>query len=298
MRVGVVDIGTNSTRYLLADVRDGAVSRVETALKTTRLGEGVSVTRRLTEQAMARTTAAVAGFWRRAQEMGAETVLLVATCAVRDALNREDFLALIHRATGLEVRVLSGIEEACYTFAGVLTGCDLNPENAAVIDVGGGSTEIIWVENGRVAARSLPLGALRLTEQKAGFEVIESHLGPVCRPVSGRRLFGTGGTITTLAAVALGLPDYDPDLVHGYQLSAREVSALVSRFAALSVDELKEVPGLQPERADIIVAGAHIVMGLLKITGASGLTVSENDILYGMACEAAGAVETKHFFKC
>lgn len=294
MRVGVIDIGTNSTRYLLADVnRDGMVSRVEAVLKTTRLGEGVAGTGRLAEKAMARTTAAVAGFWRRAQEMGGKTVLLVATCAVREARNREDFLMLVHRATGLEVRVLSGIEEAYYTFAGVLTGCDFNPEEAAVVDVGGGSTEIIWVEDKRLVARSLPLGAVRLTEQKAGLEVVESHLGPVCQLISGRKLFGTGGTITTLAAVALGLAAYDPDLVHGYQLSAGEVYALISRFARLSVDELKEVPGLQPERADIILAGAHIVMGLLKKTGAPGLTVSENDLLYGIACEAAGAVERK-----
>lgn len=299
MRAGVIDIGTNSTRYLVADIdREGTVSRVETALKTTRLGEGVASTGRLSEQAMARTTAAVAGFWRRTREMGAETVLLVATCAVREARNREDFLALIHQATGLQVRVLSGREEACYTFAGVLTGCDVNPAKAAVVDVGGGSTEIIWVENERLVARSLPLGAVRLTEQQAGFEVIESYLGPVCRLISGRQLFGTGGTITTLAAVALGLPDYNPDLVHGYQLSASEVSALISRFAGLSLDELKEVPGLQPERADIIVAGARIVMGLLNIAGASGLTVSENDILYGIAAEAAGTVERKISYKC
>ncbi|MEW6447840.1 MAG: Ppx/GppA family phosphatase [Bacillota bacterium] len=299
MRAGVIDIGTNSTRYLLADVsRDGTVSRVETMLKTTRLGEGVSVTGRLTEQAMARTAAAAVRFCSRAKEKGAETVLLVATAAVREARNREDFLALIYRTTGLEARVLSGTEEAFYTFIGVLTGCVVNPERAAVVDVGGGSTEIIWVENERLVARSLPLGAVRLTELRAGYEVIESYLGPVCQLISGRELFGTGGTITTLAAVALGLQDYDPELVHGYQLSAGEVSALVSRFTRLSLEELKNVAGLQPERADIIVAGACIVMGLLKKTGAPGLTVSENDILYGIACEAAGAVETKYAFIC
>lgn len=298
MRVAVIETGTNSTRYLLADIsRDGVVSRVEAALKTTRLGEGVAVTGRLAEKAMARTAAAVAGFWRHAREMGGKTVLLVATCAVREAQNREDFLVLVNRATGLEMRVLSGTEEAYYTFAGVLTGTDFNPEEAAVVDVGGGSTEIIWVENERLVARSLPLGAVRLTEQKAGFEVVESCLGPICKLISGRRLFGTGGTITTLTAVALGLADYEPDLVHGYRLSAEEVRTLIFRFTGLSLEELKRVRGLQPERADIILAGAHIVMGLLKNTGAPGLTVSEHDLLYGIACQAAGVVERKYTFK-
>lgn len=295
MRIAVIDIGTNSTRYLLADAGPaGRVCRVEALLKTTRLGEGMS-TGLLAERAMARTTAAVAEFWRRAQSQGAEKILVVATCAVREAANREDFVQLVQQATGLEMRVLSERDEACYTFYGVLTGFELpeaDLEKIAVVDVGGGSTELVWMEDGNLSVRSLPLGAVRLTEQGGGIAVA-SLLQPVCGLIAGRRIFGTGGTITTLAAVAQGLAVYDPGRVHGYQLTAEEVTGLFTRLARLSLEELKKVPGLQPERADVIVAGTRIVAELLECSGASGITVSECDILYGVAAEAASTVERK-----
>ncbi|MDI6632577.1 MAG: Ppx/GppA family phosphatase [Bacillota bacterium] len=295
MRIAVIDIGTNSTRYLLADAGPGGrISRVETLLKTTRLGEGMG-RRLLTERAMARTTAAVAEFWRRAQSKGAEKILVAATCAVREAANREDFVRLVQQATGLEMRVLSEREEACYTFYGVLTGFEVpeaDLEKIAVVDVGGGSTELVWMEDGNLNASSLPLGAVRLTEQGEGIAVA-SLLRPVCRLIAGRRIFGTGGTITTLAAVAQGLAVYDPGRVHGYQLTAEKVTGLLARLARLSLEERKKVPGLQPERADVIVAGTRIVAELLECTGASGITVSECDILYGVAAEAASPVERK-----
>ncbi|MGQ9512523.1 Ppx/GppA phosphatase family protein [Thermodesulfitimonas sp.] len=293
MRVGVIDIGTNSTRYLLAEVGPQMVSRVETALKTTRLGEGFVVTGRSSEQAMARTAAAVAEFWRRAQIMGARRIIAVATCAVREAANREDFLTLIRRATGLEVRILSGTEEAFYTFRGAMTGLAFDPEATVVVDIGGGSTEIIWMEKGRLMARSLPLGAVRLTEQGGGAETVTHVLAPVASKITGRRIIGTGGTITTLAAVALALPAYDPERVHGYELQAEEVVAMGARLAALSLEERRKVPGLQPERADVILAGIRILTVLLELTGAPGLTVSEHDLLYGVAAEAVNAVERK-----
>ncbi|RPF42499.1 exopolyphosphatase/guanosine-5'-triphosphate,3'-diphosphate pyrophosphatase [Thermodesulfitimonas autotrophica] len=293
MRVGVIDIGTNSTRYLLAEVGPQVVDRVETALKTTRLGEGLVATGRLSEQAMARTAAAVAEFWRRAQTMGAKRIIAVATCAVREAANREDFLTLIRRATGLEVRILSGTEEAFYTFCGAMTGLAFDPDETVVIDIGGGSTEIIWMEKGRLMARSLPLGAVRLTEQGGGAETVAHVLAPVASKITGRRIIGTGGTITTLAAVALALPAYDPARVHGYELQAEEVVAMGARLAALSLEERRNVPGLQPERADVILAGIRILTVLLELTGAPGLTVSEHDLLYGVAAEAVDAVERK-----
>jgi len=293
VRVGVIDIGTNSTRYLLAEVGPQVVNRVETALKTTRLGEGLVATGRLSEQAMARTAAAVAEFWRRAQMMGAKRIIAVATCAVREAANREDFLTLIRRATGLEVRILSGTEEAFYTFGGAMTGLAFAPDETVVIDIGGGSTEIIWVEKGRLMARSLPLGAVRLTEQGGGAETVAHVLAPVASKITGRRIIGTGGTITTLAAVALALPAYDPARVHGYELQAEEVVVLGARLAALSLEERRNVPGLQPERADVILAGIQILTVLLELTGAPGLTVSEHDLLYGVAAEAVDAVERK-----
>jgi exopolyphosphatase/guanosine-5'-triphosphate,3'-diphosphate pyrophosphatase len=293
VRVGAIDIGTNSTRYLLADVtREGRISRVETALKTTRLGEGITLGR-LTEQAMARTVAAVAEFWRRAQSMGAHKVTAFATCALREAGNKEDFVRLIGQTTGLELRVLSGEEEAYYTFLGVLTGLEVDCERTVVVDVGGGSTELFWVETGRVFARSLPLGAVRLTVEGGGLPAAEALLRPVGNLVAGRTIIGTGGTITTMAAIALGLAVYSPEQVHGYKIKAEDVVALCHKLSTLSLAARKEIPGLGPERADIILAGVQIVAALLTCTGQGGLTVSENDVLYGAAVKAAGAVERK-----
>ena len=293
LRVGVIDIGTNSTRYLLADVDSQSLLRVETALRPTRLGEGLATSGRLSEQAMARTAAAIAEFWRRAQAMGAEEIIAAATSAVREALNREDFLVLIRQATGLTVRVLTETEEARYTFRGVLTGLTFDPEKTVVVDIGGGSTEIAWVEKRRLRTQSLPLGAVRLTEQGADVKAIDELLAPVVSKIAGRRLVGSGGTITTLAAVALGLPVYDPERVHGYELRRETVAAIGARLAELSLTERQRVPGLQPERADIILAGIQILSILLARTGATGLTVSEHDLLYGLAAEAISGVEIK-----
>lgn len=293
MLIGAIDIGTNSTRYLLADVDpESGVRRIETALKTTRLGEDIT-SGRLTEQAMARTAAAVAEFWRRAQGMRAQEIRAVATSAVREASNREDFLVLVHQTTGLEVQVLSGSEEAYYTFIGVMTGLKVEREKTVVVDIGGGSTELIWVENGRFLLRSLPLGAVRLTEEGRGVAEAEVLLKPFTGFISGRRIIGTGGTITTLAAISQGMESYDPVKIHGYQLKAEEAAALTVKLAGLSLADRMKIPGLQPERADIIVAGAGILMALLNLTGAAGITVSENDILYGVALNAAGGVEIK-----
>ncbi|MEW6182826.1 MAG: Ppx/GppA family phosphatase [Bacillota bacterium] len=298
MLVGAIDIGTNSARYLLAEVGpELKVMRVETALKTTRLGEGIA-SGLLTEQAMARTAAAVAEFWRRAQSMGAQVITAVATSAVRGARNREEFLALVRQTTGLEVRVLSGDEEAFYTFAGVVTGLEVDREKTAVVDIGGGSTELIWIEKGRIILHSLPLGAVRLTEEGGGPAKAEALLGPFHRFLSGRRIIGTGGTITTLAAISQGIASYDPAKIHGYLLEPEEVAALTGKLAGLSLSDRKKVPGLQPERADIIVAGAGILTALFDLTGAPGITVSENDILYGVAFNTAGGVERKLAGKC
>jgi exopolyphosphatase/guanosine-5'-triphosphate,3'-diphosphate pyrophosphatase len=293
VRVGAIDIGTNSTRYLLADVtREGRVRRVEAALKTTRLGEGIALGR-LTEQAMARTAAAAAEFWRRAQTTGAHKIVAFATCALREASNREDFVRLIRQTTGLKLRVLSGEEEAYYTLLGVLTGLKIDSERTVVVDVGGGSTEIIWVEKGRVFTRSLPLGAVRLTAEGGGLPAAEALLRPVGNLVAGRAIIGTGGTITTVAAIALGLTVYSPEKVHGFKIKTEDVAALCRKLLEFSPAARREIPGLQPERADIILAGVQIVVALLSCTGRDGLTVSENDVLYGAAVKAAGAVERK-----
>ncbi|ACX53140.1 Ppx/GppA phosphatase [Ammonifex degensii KC4] len=294
MRVAVIDVGTNSTRYLLAEVACGKVDLLEADLKITRLGEEMT-SGRLGERAMARTLAAVVAFWRRAEVAGAEVIAPVATSAVREAANREEFCRLFRQATKLELRVLSGEEEAFYTFHGVLTGMpSLSPRNALVMDLGGGSTEFIWQEHKKLKLSSLPLGAVRLTLEAREEEYLEKakeKLAPLLSRLGRKELVATGGTVTTLAAIAGGVKEYYPGCVHGRRLTAAQAKELYTYLQELSLEERRQVPGLAPERADIIVAGTAIVVAVLELTRLPFLTVSEHDLLWGVALAAAGCVE-------
>ncbi|MGO0121683.1 Ppx/GppA phosphatase family protein [Desulfothermobacter acidiphilus] len=294
MRVAVVDVGTNSTRYLLAEVAKGHVELLEADLKITRLGEEL-LSGRLGEQAMARTLATVVAFWRRAASKGAERIVIIATSAVREAANREEFDSLVFQATGLRLRVLSGEEEAYYTFRGVLTGMPaLSPQKALVMDLGGGSTEFVWQEAGKLQLSSLPLGAVRLALAVPEADYLlraRELLAPLLLRLRHRELVATGGTVTTLAAIDAGIDNYYPGCVHGRYLTQERVREIHAYLARLPVEERRRVPGLQPERADIIVAGAAVVLAALELLDLPRLTVSEHDLLWGAALAASGVVE-------
>ncbi|MEW5761856.1 MAG: Ppx/GppA phosphatase family protein [Bacillota bacterium] len=290
-RTAVIDIGTNSTRLLVADVdAAGRLAVVKTALATTRLGEGMAGGA-LTPAGMRRTVEAIGTFRAAAEALEAGKVVAVATSAVREAANRAVFLRLARESCGLEVRVLSGEEEAILSRQGALAGLPVDPERALVIDIGGGSTEFCWQEEGRLGWASLPLGAVRLTE----VEIDDAALAEALEPVLGelrrrpRDPVGVGGTITTLAAMAQRLEVYDPARVHGYVLALDEVDRLLALLLASTLEERRRLPGLQPERADIIPAGARILRAVLHGLGAQSIRVSEYDLLHGIALEASRA---------
>jgi len=287
MRVAAVDIGTNSTRLLVADVSGGSVTAVETRLVTTRLGEGISEGV-LLPGAMERTLEAIRCFYETYLRLGAEQLVIAATSAVRDAANRDVFLEMVRRRLGLDVWVLSGEEEAALSYQGVLSGLAVDPQSTAVVDVGGGSTELIWHKGGRLACLSVRAGAVRMTEEGADGPRIAAVLEPALAevrkcPVS--CLAGVGGTITTLAAMDQNMAVYDPSRVHGYCLTAEAVRRMLTRLESLSVADRKRLPGLQPERADIIVAGVIIVKTVMEGLGLDCLLVSECDILNGLVLE-------------
>ncbi len=294
--VGVIDIGTNSTRLLIARVSaEGRLEVIRTALTTTRLGEnlagGVLLDRAMdrTIECLVRYRAILAGY-------GADEVVVAATAAVREAANREEFLARAEAATGFEVRVLSGREEALYGFLGAVSGLNLGPGGVVVVDVGGGSTEFAWMLDGEVHYRSLPVGAVRMTETPHTGAEITALVRPVVNEMHGRgarQLVGVGGTVTTLAAMVLQLDVYDPERVHGTRLDRAQVRELSLRLDSTGLAERKRMPGLQPERADIIPAGARIVRILMRVLDAPELTVSEADILHGLARYGWAAVERK-----
>src|SRR6266511_3860575 len=246
MRVAAVDLGTNSTRFLVADVENGAVKEVARGLRITGLGAGVDARRRLLPLPIARVRNSLSDFRREIERLGAERTLAVGTSAVRDADNGEAFLGEVEWSYGFATRLLSGNEEAALTFRGALLGRS-DADGAMVVDLGGGSTELV-------------------TPQRA---------------------IGVAGTITSLAALDLGLDTYDPDRVHGHVLSAAAVDEQLQRLAALSLEERRRLPSLEPERAPVIVAGAAIVREILRCYDLDGIEASEHDLLHGVAFEAA-----------
>jgi exopolyphosphatase/guanosine-5'-triphosphate,3'-diphosphate pyrophosphatase len=285
VRVAGVDLGTNSTRLLVADVEDGRIHELERRLTITRLGEGVDARRRLLPLPIARVRNCLADFRRVAEAHGAERVLAIGTSAVRDAENGEAFLGEIEWSYGFATRLLSGDEEARLTWRGVTAGRPLEPDTL-VVDVGGGSTELIAED----FHTSLDAGAVRMTERygedvdaldAAARELLAAvHVRP-------RRLIGVAGTVSTLATLDLGLAGYDRERVHGHVLTARAIDEQLHRLASLPLPERRELPGLEPERAPVIVAGVAIVRAVLRHFGLDALEESEQDILDGTALEAA-----------
>jgi exopolyphosphatase/guanosine-5'-triphosphate,3'-diphosphate pyrophosphatase len=289
MRVAAIDLGTNTTRLLVGDVDDGRVTPVVRRSTITRLGEGVDARRRLLPFPIARVRNCLSDYRRELESLGAERALLVATSAVRDAENGEAFLGEIEWSYGFTTRLLSGEDEADLTLRGV---GELYP-GTVLVDVGGGSTELVSSSQ-RVTTN---LGSVRLTERFLGSDppaaaelaevrdavraVLAEHA------VSADHGVGVAGTITSLAALDLGLVEYDSVLVHGHRLSAAGVQEQLERLAGLPLAERREVPGLEPERAPVIVAGAVILLEAMRYLGLREIAVSERDLLDGAALEAA-----------
>jgi len=283
MRVGAVDLGTNSTRLLVADVDDGRVDEVARALTITRLGEGVDSRRRLLPAAIARVRNVLSGFRRELERLGAERTLAVATSAVRDAENGEAFLGEIEWSYGFSTRLLSGDEEAELTPRGVTTGRELDGRTL-IVDIGGGSTELITAS----AHRSVDVGCVRMTERFGeDAEAIGAYAAAVLPGFEADRAIGVAGTVTAIAALDLGLVDYDPERVHGHVLTLTAVEEQLARLAALPLGKRRRLPGLEPERAPVIVAGAAILRAVLRRYGLDRIEASEHDILHGVALAAA-----------
>ena len=288
MRVAVVDLGTNSTRLLVADVDDGHVEEVARRLTITRLGEGVDERRTLLPLPIARVRNVLADYRRELEELGAERTLAVGTSAIRDAENGEAFLGEIEWSYGFTTRLLSGEEEGELTRRGVAGGREL-VAGTLILDVGGGSTELI-ADGFRT---SLDLGCVRLTERflhsdpptREELEAAARAVREALPDLEPTQAIGVAGTITTLAALELG--KYDPDRVHGHRISRETVEAQLQRLASLPLARRRELPGLEPERAPVIIAGAVIVREVLERYGLDGLEASERDILHGAALEAA-----------
>jgi exopolyphosphatase/guanosine-5'-triphosphate,3'-diphosphate pyrophosphatase len=279
VRVAAVDLGTNTTRLLVADVADGRLEELHRETRITRLGEGVDARGRLLPAPIARVRNALVDYRRVAEELGAERVLAVGTSAIRDAENGEAFLGEVEWSYGFTTHAATGDEEASLTKRGVA------PATATlVLDIGGGSTELV-LDDFHV---SLPVGSVRFTERHgediARIDAETRALLPALQP---NAAIGVAGTVTTLAALDLELERYDRERVHGHRLPREAARAQRDRLASLSVDERRALPAMEPERAPVIVAGASILVAVLDAYGLDAIEVSERDILDGIAFAAA-----------
>lgn len=291
MRVAAIDIGSNSTRLLVADVGRTGVVPCRTDLETTRLGQGMSMGI-LETGAMERTIAVVSDFMEQARRDGAGKIVLAATSAVRDAANRDQFTTALLQVTGQQLLILSGPEEARLVYKGVVQGCQgVDAPAGLVVDIGGGSTELIWPSGGVTRYVSVQAGAVRMTEGGYGQGQVRRVLGDIMGTIREDKpgiMIGVGGTITTLAAMAQELDCYDSSRVHGFKLTRRTVDSLWRRLVDLTPEQRRKLPGLQPARADIIPAGTWILSRIMHELKRDVVLVSEADLLYGLVLVAAG----------
>jgi exopolyphosphatase/guanosine-5'-triphosphate,3'-diphosphate pyrophosphatase len=297
--VAVIDVGTNSTRLLVADV-DGGVAPLERRSTVTRLGRGVDLSGRLASEAIEDVCVAIDGYVGILQELEAETVEVIATSAVRDADNGSAFVAELRERFALSARVLDGEEEARLTYLGA-TSEALPSEPTLVVDIGGGSTELIVGSGSEISFHdSLQAGVVRHTERHVSSDPpAASDLEALATDVRGliadsigtgveaRQGIAVAGTPTSLAAVAMELEPYDPARVHGHVLDLPSIQVILSRLASLPLAERVEVPGLHPDRAPTIVAGVVILIETMRAFDLERIAVSEHDILYGTALAAA-----------
>ncbi|GAA3153947.1 Ppx/GppA phosphatase family protein [Nonomuraea roseoviolacea] len=310
MRVAAVDCGTNSVRLLIADVSDDTLTEVERRMEIVRLGQGVDRTGRLAADALERTFGAMRGYRKLIDQHGAVRTRVVATSATRDAANRDEFAAGVREIFGVDPEVATGSEEAELSFTGATRGLvRLSPETEhpqgpmppyLVVDIGGGSTEFVLGSAHAEAALSVDIGCVRLTERhlrdagdppsEAALEAvaadIEDALDKVTDAVPVERahtLVGLAGSVTTVAGIALDLPEYDPARIHHARIEAEQIYEVTRRLLAMTHGERAAIPVMHPGRVDVIGVGALILDRIVRRFAFSQVVVSEHDILDGIA---------------
>ena len=304
-RVAAIDCGTNSVRLLVADVdlAAGRLSDVDRRLEIVRLGQGVDATGRLAAVPLARTFRVLRSYRQIIEAASATAVRMVATSATRDAANADEFVAGVHGILGIEPEVLSGEDEALLSFTGATAELTGEAAPYLVTDIGGGSTEFVLGDPGAVtAAVSVNIGCVRMTERHlrhdppgddeiaAARSDIDAALDVVAGkiPVSGARtLVGLAGSVTTVAALVLGLESYQPELIHHSRVSAEEARRVAASLLAQTRAERARLPVMHPGRVDVIGGGALVLTRIMDRFGFGEVLVSEHDILDGLAWSLA-----------
>lgn len=286
MKWASIDIGTNSCRLLVLEgVTIADLKVVEQRISATRIGEGLASSGLLGVDGMERTIEALRSFVAVANQYSADRMFVMATAAVRLASNQKEFLAMVKQKLGLEVEVLSGEREAYLSYLGVSLGLQNTTEEPLVLDLGGGSTEFIWRKHKEsVELVSIPIGAVVATELSMGDEEIAKELATILATLKDKSIdcfIGVGGTATTLAAIDMQMEQYDWRKVHGHKLTYERILEIFNYLEQLDIEQRKKVKGLQPNRADIILAGVTVIIVIMRFLGIKELFISDKDLLHG-----------------
>ena len=312
MRVAGVDCGTNSVRLMVADVDQRSAVQVHREMRVVRLGQGVDRTGGLAPEAIERTRVALVDYARTCTDLGVEAMRMVATSATRDARNRDDFVAMVRATLGVDPEVINGTQEAHLSFDGATHDLDPSGGPFLVVDIGGGSTEFVLGAAGAQAlaldSLSVDVGCVRLTErhlvddppssaQIAAAEAdVDAALVAVRAAVpvgQARTVLGLAGSVTTVAALALGLDAYDPQRIHLARIPADQLLGACGSLLAMTRDQRAALPFMHPGRVDVIGAGALVLAVVVDRLGLDALTVSESDILDGITRSVAAQHATR-----
>lgn len=300
MKIGAIDIGTNSMRLLVAEYRDGKLYNREKIVNTTRIGQGVDSEGYISKEAIERNIIALKEFCEIAKQKGCEKIYCIGTSALRDSKNASEFINRAKQETNISVDIITGDEESNLGFIGVLQGLE-DTENILVIDIGGGSTEfILGDEYGIKFAKSENVGALRMTEKFLNIdpicenefnemsEFIERTLNSTINILKSKNIksiVGIGGTITSVSAINQKLETYSMEKIHGSKINEKELANILQNLKKMTLNDKKNIKGLQPKRADIITAGVKILNIIMKNLEKQNIIVSEYDNLEGLICQ-------------
>ncbi len=300
MKLAALDVGSNTVLMLVVEYNDGQLRVLADMSRITRLGRGVDASGCLDPESAARTIDAIVEFADRARALGAEKIVGVATAALRDASDRSDFIARVKQRAGITLEIIRGEAEAQLSYLSTQKGLGLDPyAELLIVDIGGGSTELIRAEpKHSLEVVSLQIGSVRLTER------IVHHDPPLATEVEDLRtaiadalrqlgwayhpdvMVGVAGTVTTLCAIALELEHYSPEVVHSHRLAGKEILRIIALLGSMPLEERKKLRGIEPGRADVLLTGAVILVGVMEYFGCEDVIVSDQGVRWGLVwCE-------------
>lgn len=294
-RYASIDIGTNTVLMVIADVtHEGKIIPVSDDQRLPRLGKGVDANRTIPQESIGRVLGSLKEFIEKAESLHASEILACGTSALRDALNGDEIIHQIKNELSINVEIISGEKEAEYTYLGALSGCPLSTGITGVLDIGGGSTELVIGNGHSITSRcSIDIGCVRLTERyfsplppspgklNEATDYVKNAISEIIPECKIEKLVGVAGTVTTLAAIAKKITTFSAELIEGYILSKTRIESLYHTYARYNIEEMKSVPQITPGREDILLAGIAILRAYLEILGQESITVSTRGLRYG-----------------